>query len=365
MTEYTQAPAVTVADTAASTPAAADRRRARADAQRRKNYERGEVYPRTVHWRAVAVFIVVSLGLAWLVQIPIWVSGKGLADPLFMVTTLAMMYTPAIAAFVCVLFVNRPANIPRLLGLSPLRPIGRTILFSALAFVGLPVISFIAMLLGAAMGLIRLDFASYSGLKSAMDAAGQVVPGLSIEMVVLVNVLTLPIAIVTSSFAAFGEEIGWRGWLTPNLRPLGTWPCLLLTGVIWGVWHSPIILLGYNYARTDALGVVFMTAWCVLLGVVFGWLRLRTASVWPAVLAHGAINAATTTWLVTFSAADPGGLGNDPRRIGSRGADRSYRRAGAHGPATQAAAARAPSRRGARAGGVSPTRCRPRHRRAR
>jgi membrane protease YdiL (CAAX protease family) len=240
------------------------------------------------------------------VQIPIWVSGKGLADPLFMVTTLAMMYTPTIAALVCVLFVNRPTNIPRLLGLSPLRPVGRTILFSALAFVGLPILSFVAMLLGGAMGLIRLDFASYSGLEAAMDAAGQVVPGLSIEMIVLVNVLTLPIAIVMSSFAAFGEELGWRGWLTPNLRPLGTWPSLLLTGVIWGVWHSPIILLGYNYGRTDALGVVFMTAWCVLLGVVFGWLRLRTASVWPAVLAHGAINAATTTWLVTFSAADPG-----------------------------------------------------------
>ncbi|SKA99255.1 CAAX protease self-immunity [Agreia bicolorata] len=284
----------------------ADKQLARAEAQRLKNVERGPVYPASVSWPAVLCFVLISCGLAWAVQLPIWLSGDGLSDPLFTVTTLAMMYTPTVAAFVCVLFVRRPANIPRLLGLSPLRPIGRTLLFCALAFIGIPIVAFLAMLLGGAFGLIRLDFVSFSGLDAAMAAAGQSVPGLSIEMIVLINVVTLPIAIVSSSFAAFGEELGWRGWLLPNLRPLGTWPALLLVGVIWGVWHSPIILLGYNYGRTDLLGVAMMTAWCVLLGVIFGWLRLRTASVWPAVIAHGALNAATTTWLVTFSAENPG-----------------------------------------------------------
>ncbi|PPF65583.1 CPBP family intramembrane metalloprotease domain-containing protein [Clavibacter michiganensis] len=285
---------------------AVDARSAKVDAQKSKNTRRGPVYPTSVPWSAVLCFVVISLGLAWLVQLPIWFSGDGLSDPRFMLTTLAMMYTPTIAAFVCVLFVKRPANIPRLLGLSPLRPVGRTLLFCAVAFLGIPVLAFLAMLLGSALGLIRLDFVSFSGLDAAMAATGQSVPGLSIEMIVLINVVTLPIAIVSSSFAAFGEELGWRGWLLPNLRPLGTWPALLITGVIWGVWHSPIILLGYNYGRTDLLGVAMMTAWCVFLGVIFGWLRLRTASVWPAVIAHGALNAATTTWLVTFSDETPG-----------------------------------------------------------
>jgi membrane protease YdiL (CAAX protease family) len=283
-----------------------EKRLARADAQRLKNTRRGPVYPHSVPWPAVVCFVLISCGLAWLVQLPVWISGEGLSDPRFTITTLAMMYTPAIAAFVCVLFVRRPASIPRLLGLSPLRRIGRTVLVCAVAFVGIPAAAFSAMLLGSALGFIRLDFVSFSGLQAAMDAAGQSVPGLSIETLALINVVTLPIAIVSSSLAAFGEEIGWRGWLLPNLRPLGTWPALLLTGAIWGLWHSPIILLGYNYGRTDALGVGLMTAWCVLLGVVFGWMRLRTASVWPAVIAHGAINAATTTWLVTFSAENPG-----------------------------------------------------------
>jgi len=53
-----------------------------------------------------------------------------------------------------------------------------------------------------------------------------------------------------------------------------------------------VILLGYNFGRTDVTGVLFMVGGCVAWGVLLGWLRLRSASVWPAVFAHGAMNAA-------------------------------------------------------------------------
>lgn len=91
---------------------------------------------------------------------------------------------------------------------------------------------------------------------------------------------------------AFGEEIGWRGWLLPSLLPLGTWPALLLSGAIWGLWHSPLILLGYNFAQPNLFGVAMMIAGCTVYGVLIGWLRLRTGSIWPSVFAHGAFNAA-------------------------------------------------------------------------
>jgi hypothetical protein len=61
--------------------------------------------------------------------------------------------------------------------------------------------------------------------------------------------------------------------------------------VAWGLWHSPVILLGYNFGRTDITGVLFMVGGCVMWGLFLGWLRLRTDSVWPAVLAHGSLNA--------------------------------------------------------------------------
>lgn len=68
--------------------------------------------------------------------------------------------------------------------------------------------------------------------------------------------------------------------------------------MIWGVWHSPIILLGYNFGRTDITGILFMIGGCVAWGVLLGWLRLRSASVWPAVIAHGSLNAAAGLILI-------------------------------------------------------------------
>ncbi|XUK61944.1 CPBP family intramembrane metalloprotease [Plantibacter sp. RU18] len=155
------------------------------------------------------------------------------------------------------------------------------------------------MLLGQAMGLISLDLVDLSGLAAIMSASGVDELGRDdLTTIALVQVLSLPLSILIGSLSAFGEELGWRGWLLPNLLSLGTWPALLLSGAIWGVWHAPLILLGYNYQRTDVVGVLLMVGWCMLLGTVIGWLRLRSASVWPAVIAHGAVNAAAVAFLM-------------------------------------------------------------------
>ncbi len=259
--------------------------------------------PDRVPWRAVCVFLVVALGSAWAIQSPIWISGQGLAHPLFFPLTLAMMFTPTLATFVVVLFVARPRSIPRLLGLAPLRPLRRTLGLTALAFIGFPLLALGSMFLGQAMGLIRLDLVELSGLAEvvAQQGGGDVSRSTLIGLAA-VQLLVIPVNIVVSSMAAFGEELGWRGWLLPNLLPLGTGPALLGTGVAWGLWHAPIILLGYNYGRTDLLGVLLMTGWCVLLGIVIGWLRLRSASVWPAVVAHGAVNGSTSAFLILVAA---------------------------------------------------------------
>ncbi|NQX26373.1 CPBP family intramembrane metalloprotease [Microbacteriaceae bacterium VKM Ac-2854] len=269
----------------------------RAEHQRRRNAALAPILPERVPWPAVAIFTVLALAGAWLVILPLWLNGEGLASPWFQLFAAGMMYTPALAAFVVVLFVKRPSSIPRTLGLGPIRPAGRTIGMTVAALVGLPVLCALAMLLGAALGFIRLDF-STPAIASMLEAAGQPSDAATVHVVAIVQIATIPITALIASVTAFGEEVGWRGWLLPNLLPLGTWPALLISGAIWGVWHAPIILLGYNFGRTDIVGVLEMTAFCVLLGVLFGWLRLRTASVWPAVIAHGALNAAAASLLI-------------------------------------------------------------------
>jgi membrane protease YdiL (CAAX protease family) len=94
-----------------------------------------------------------------------------------------------------------------------------------------------------------------------------------------------------SSVSAAGEEFGWRGYMLTRLVTLfGPW-ALPLSGVIWGLWHVPLILSGIyatgpNPWTSALLFVVALTAG----GVLIGWLRLRSGSVWPAVLAHASWN---------------------------------------------------------------------------
>lgn len=79
----------------------------------------------------------------------------------------------------------------------------------------------------------------------------------------------------------------------------------MISGVVWGLWHAPLVLLGYNYPDAPGwLGLTMMVGMCILVGAVFGWLRLRSESVWPAALAHGAFNAAAGSYLLFARAGE-------------------------------------------------------------
>ena len=61
---------------------------------------------------------------------------------------------------------------------------------------------------------------------------------------------------------------------------------------MWGLWHAPLVLLGYNFNEPNLPGLIVMAVGCMSLGDTFGWLRLRSGNIWAAVLAHGTSNAA-------------------------------------------------------------------------
>ncbi|MFJ2368779.1 lysostaphin resistance A-like protein [Microbacterium sp. NPDC087665] len=260
---------------------------------------------RRVPWVAVVVFVVLACGLAWAVALPLWL-GDGLAEPMVGVLLPVMMFTPALATLVVTFALRTPAKgeRARFLGLWPLRPAKRVIWFIVLGWFGPPLLIALGILVAAALGFVQLDFtfAAFAAQLESMLPAGAELP--PVGLLVMAQLASIPVGALINCFVTFGEEIGWRGWLLPALRPLGTWPALLLSGAIWGLWHSPVILLGYNFGRTDITGVLFMIGGCVAWGIVLGWLRLRSASLWPAVIAHGAINAAGGA-VIIFAATQP------------------------------------------------------------
>lgn len=94
---------------------------------------------------------------------------------------------------------------------------------------------------------------------------------------------------------AVGEELGWRAYLLPKLAPLGPRRAVVASGLIWGLWHWPILLLGYNYGTTypgaPYLALPVFLVFTVATGTFLAWTTVRTRSVWAPALGHGAINA--------------------------------------------------------------------------
>ena len=110
--------------------------------------------------------------------------------------------------------------------------------------------------------------------------------------------------------AAVGEEAGWRGYMMPHLKEqLGLLNGRLLGGVIWGVWHWPIMLLtgyeyGTNYLGAPVLGLVVWCVVCFALNTLLDWLYEKTGCIWVSAIAHGAFNAVAALFVVLTSPAD-------------------------------------------------------------
>ena len=90
----------------------------------------------------------------------------------------------------------------------------------------------------------------------------------------------------------FGEELGWRGYLLPKLtKGLSKFSATIITGLIWGIWHIPIILSGYNYGgEHPLLGSLAMIVFCVIIGVFSAFLFYKVKSIWVPVIFHASIN---------------------------------------------------------------------------
>jgi len=91
-----------------------------------------------------------------------------------------------------------------------------------------------------------------------------------------------------------GEEIGWRGFLVPELTNwVGFHRAALLSGVIWGLWHVPLIVAGpYSQSGTPRWYQVTCFVFTIVPeAVAFAWLRMRSGSIWPSVVFHSAHNA--------------------------------------------------------------------------
>ena len=236
--------------------------------------------------RGILVYLFIAFGGAWVLWITALLAGVPATDPLFQYVALPGGFAPAVAAVVTRKWVTHEGFADAGLKLR-LRRGWPYYLFAWL----LPlVVVAIIVALAAVLGVDRPDF-------TLQRALGELAPGAnppsfpSSGLLVFLLVVGVLIQAVVLTPILWGEEFGWRGYL--QVRLLAGRPLLaaVVTGLIWGMWHYPIILAGYERYESTLLGLLIFPVLTVLLSIIFGWLRLRTGSVWCASLAHASTNA--------------------------------------------------------------------------
>lgn len=249
--------------------------------------------------KRILIFLAFAFGIAWAGALVIALTGGIVGSPAlvpgstytlaFLLTAIVYMGAPAIAN-VLTRLVSREGwqNVG-------LRPHFRRGWPFWVATWLLPVIFTI---LGAVVYFLIFpqDFDPKLTLLNKMIAqAGPAAAGMSAMTLILIQtVQAVLISPLINGLFTFGEEFGWRAYLLPKLMPLGGKRAVLALGVIWGVWHWPIIAMGHNYGLDYPgfpwLGMGMMVVMCIGLSTFLSWATLRGGSVWPAVIGHAAVN---------------------------------------------------------------------------
>lgn len=111
--------------------------------------------------------------------------------------------------------------------------------------------------------------------------------------------------VTINAIAAFGEELGWRGFLLKEFKEMHFFKAAIIIGFIWGIWHAPLILMGHNYPQHPQIGVLMMTVFCILSTPLLMYITIKSKSVIAAAVLHGTLNG---TYVISLMLT---GGGND------------------------------------------------------
>ncbi len=302
--------------------------------------------PRAVNWSRVGLFVGLTFAITWLLNLGLYLSG-GLAAPGTAVALVTQMLIPAFCAILLETFVFAGSPLYFKVSLGPARwftyfYLGATLLciagtIMALAAPGLnqPMATLQGVLVvlgavvivvvrwrggkdtftGAGMAggrfrwwlILGLGLVGYFGLSTLLNAlfklgaaadVAKIMPQqaaagwspLAIQGVMLLN--TIIIGPLINMLPFFGEEYGWRGFLQRSLAQGGRVKGTLLVGLIWGLWHAPLILMGYNFPDHPVLGVLLMTIFCIEMAYFLAYAVYKSKGVWTAAFLHGINNNA-------------------------------------------------------------------------
>lgn len=247
-----------------------------------------------VNWKKVACFLGFTFGLSWTLAGVYYALGGRLSSPSGLAMVIAYMFTPLAGALLTQKVVYRE---PAMRALGIHFRLNWWWLLASLVPLAMAFATFgVGLLLPGtyydpSMSGFLGRFTTMLSPEELRKLSEQMTAVPSWQVLLFATLSALVAAYTVNGLAAFGEEAGWRGLLLRELAPLGFWRATALIGIIWGVWHAPIILQGHNYPNYPVLGVAMMTVLTLLLSPIITYVRLRAKSVIAAAIFHGAFNA--------------------------------------------------------------------------
>jgi membrane protease YdiL (CAAX protease family) len=135
-----------------------------------------------------------------------------------------------------------------------------------------PAVITVSVLAGALLGALELDVNMLSAF-----------------------VATLLTGMIPAGLKNVFEEFAWRGYLAPKVYSLNMniWLSHAIVGMVWGAWHLPFVFVFWPYLTSNMMWyfVPLLLVGTFSHSVVYGEIRLATASVLPAWAMHTIGNA--------------------------------------------------------------------------
>jgi membrane protease YdiL (CAAX protease family) len=227
--------------------------------------------------KKILVFLLLTFSLSTIFYYLI-ISGNTAHD-----YTLGLMWCPGIAAILTQLLFTRS-----------IRNLGWSIPSSKYLLMAYVIPLIYAMIAYSLVWLTGIGFFNPEGFAKFITPAYPILQGQPTYITVIIGVLIVSTyEVIKTGFRTLGEEIGWRGLLVPELAKRYSFTTTsLITGVIWAIWHFPVLIFSdYNNAGAPLwFGLICFTVLVIAISFVLTWLRLKSGSLWPAVLFHASHN---------------------------------------------------------------------------
>lgn len=239
--------------------------------------------------KGILTFLLITFGITYLMEGALIFSGIRIGDtppPVLQFVVMAVMWVPAFATLITTRLVTHEKLATTLFRFGPS---WKPYLFTWLV---IPLIFLLTYALTWLLGLGSPDWQlkEFYALVASTGADMSTAPKPNL-LLGGIFALTLFFSPFVNSLFGFGEEWGWRGYLLPRLMPLGKLKAYLLLGVIWGLWHAPLITIGFNYPGYPVLGILMMCLLTTALGFLINELTLRYQSAFLAGWVHGVFNS--------------------------------------------------------------------------